>query len=100
MLNFWHCVLWIDSQVVSLRDVLPPKNVLILQKDEFYNLVLIDHMNRHISRLNLRPQQGWAEHDSHALGRHPVHLAVIDHSEKHRESLRVFPCFPVNWFKM
>lgn len=67
--------------IVFTRDVLPAKYVLILEKDEFYNLVLINHVHRHVARLDLRPQQGRAEHDSHALSRHPVHFAVIYHPE-------------------
>lgn len=51
-------------------------------------------MNRHIARLDLRPQQCGAEHDSHALGSHPVHLAMIYHSEKETQN----KCL-VNWLK-
>lgn len=51
-------------------------------------------MNRHIARLDLRPQQSRAENDSHALGSHPVHLAMIYHPAKEIENTSFsFPSF-------
>lgn len=58
---------------------LPAENVLVLQQYELHYLVLVDHVDRHVPHLRLRPQQRGPEHDGHALGVHAVLLAVVDH---------------------
>lgn len=58
---------------------LPAEDVLVLVQYELHDLVLVDHVDRHVEGLGLGPQQRGAEHDGHALGGHAVLLPVVDH---------------------
>lgn len=70
---------------------LPAENVLVLQQYELHYLVLVDHVDRHVPHLRLRPQQRGPEHDGHALGVHAVLLAVVDHPDGERGTGRLVP---------
>lgn len=70
------------------RRFLPAENVLVLQQYELHYLVLVDHVDRHVPYLRLRPQQRGPEHDGHALGVHAVLLAVLDHPAGERRIRR------------
>lgn len=65
--------------LVLQRRFLPAENVLVLQQYQLHYLVLVDHVDRHVPHLRLRPQQRGPKHDGHALGVHAVLLAVVDH---------------------
>lgn len=67
---------------------LPAKYVVIFQQDQFYNLVLVHHMDSHVAGLGLRSQEGRAEHNGHALCCHPVRFSVFYHSEGKTETHR------------
>ena len=56
-----------------------PEDPLVLQQNELHYLVLVHHVDRHVARLRLWPQEGGSEHDGHALGGHAVGLAVLNH---------------------
>lgn len=60
---------------------LPAKYAVIFQEDQFYNLVLVDHMDGHVAGLGLRSQQCRSEHNGYALSCHPVLLSVFYHSK-------------------
>lgn len=58
---------------------LSTKNAFIFKQYQLHDLVLVDHVDRDVARLGLGPQQGWSEHDGHALGGHAVGLSVFNH---------------------
>lgn len=66
---------------VQSTGALPAKYVVIFQEDQFYNLVLVDHMDGHVAGLCLRTQEGRTEHNGHALSCHPIRLSVFYHSK-------------------
>ena len=74
---------------------LPPENVLVLQQYKLHYLVLVDHVDRHVQGLCLRPQQRGAEHDGNALGGHTVLLPVVDHPGGEREGR-----YNAHWYKV
>lgn len=65
--------------LVLRRLSLPAEDALVLMQYELHDLVLVDHVDRHVEGLGLGPQQRGAEHDGHALGGHAVFLPVVDH---------------------
>lgn len=67
------------ESLVLGRVFLPAEDVLVLVQNELHDLVLVDHVDRHVDGLGFRPQQRGAEHDGHALGGHAVLLPVVDH---------------------
>lgn len=67
-----------------------PKDALVLQQDELYYLVLIDHVDRHVPRLCLGSEEGGAKHYGHALGRHTVLLAVVNHPADRQREIKLF----------
>ena len=79
--------MWSRSWGGCIDGGLSAEDGVLLQEDQRHNLVLIDHVDRHVSGLGLGSQQSGPEHDGHALRRHAVLIPVIDHSgggHKHR----------------
>lgn len=58
-----------------------------LDEDELYDLVLVDHVDRHVSSVQLRPHQRWAEHDADALSGHQVLPGEGQNSEKQQDKI-------------
>lgn len=56
-----------------------------LDEDELYDLVLVDHVDRHVSSVQLGPHQRWPEHDADALSGHQVLLRESQNSEKQQD---------------
>lgn len=67
------------QSLVLRRAPLPAEDALVLVQYELHDLVLVDHVHRHVEGLGFGPQQRGAEHDGHALGGHAVFLPVVDH---------------------
>lgn len=59
---------------MSLSLLLQAEDLWALNEDELHYLVLIDHVNRHVPTVQLRPHECRAKHNADALGRHEVLL--------------------------
>lgn len=55
-----------------------------LDEDKLHDLVLVHHVDRHISCVQLGPHQCWPEHDADALSGHQVLPGKRQNSENRR----------------
>lgn len=58
------------------------EDVLALSEDELHHLVLVHHVDCHVSSVQLRPHQRRPEHDTKALSGHQVPPGELQHAEK------------------
>lgn len=64
----------VSKKVFSLISVtllaLWSQDLKAFNENELYYLILIYHIDFHISRFKLRPHESWSKHNANALGRH------------------------------
>lgn len=81
---------WVRSKGLCGCD-LPAKYSFIFYKNELNNLVLVDHVHRHICGFHLRSQERWAKHDCYTLIGHSVLIWVLYYSANRiRERISIF----------
>ena len=61
------------------------EDFLALDEDELHNLVLVDHVDCHVPRVQLGPHQRWAKHDADSLSGHQVFPGETQDSEKQQK---------------
>lgn len=64
------------------------KDLVVFAEDEFYCLVLINHVNGHVCTVALRTHQSRPKDDPDVLRCHAIAITVLHHPATHREETR------------